>query len=174
MDKIKVSKQVSYLLRHDPEDLEMDENGYVKIEDLLEKLKERFPNIDREYLEKINSEGKKRYEIKDNRIRALYGHTIDIDLDLPQDEKVKELYHGTTEWSARSILKEGLKSKDRQKTHLSADRTAAEEIGKRRTDDPVILEIDVESARRDEIKFYRATDQVYLCEEVPPQYISRA
>lgn len=174
MDKVKVSKQVSYLLRHDPEDLEMDENGYVKIEDLLGKLEERFPDVDRGYLEKINSEGKRRYEIKDDKIRAVYGHTIDVDLDLPEDEEVKKLYHGTTEWSARSILEEGLQSKDRQKTHLSADRKTAEEVGRRRTEDPVILKIDVESARKDGIKFYRATDQVYLCEGVPPQYISRA
>ena len=41
----------------------------------------------------------------------------------------------------------------------------------RRTRRPAILEIDVERARKDGLKFYRATDEVYLCNYIPPKYI---
>lgn len=173
MDKVAVSKQISYWLRHDPEDLDMDENGYVEISELLDKLKGRFPDVDREILEKINRKGKRRYEIKEDKIRAAYGHTLDVDLDLEEDRDVKSLYHGTTEDGARSILDEGLKAMGRKKAHLSATEDIAREVGRRRTDEPTILEIDAQSARKDGIKFYRATDQVYLCDGVPPQYIDR-
>ena len=40
--KIKVSKYMSYLLRHNPENLKMDGHGFVFLDGLLEKLDERF------------------------------------------------------------------------------------------------------------------------------------
>ncbi|UCE57233.1 MAG: hypothetical protein JSW19_02385 [Candidatus Bathyarchaeota archaeon] len=47
----------------------------------------------------------------------------------------------------------------------------AREVGTRRTKKPVILEINAEKARKDGVKFYKATDQVYVCEAIPPEYI---
>ncbi|MFP4116074.1 MAG: RNA 2'-phosphotransferase [Candidatus Aenigmatarchaeota archaeon] len=173
MDKTAVSKQISYWLRHDPEGLEMDEEGYVDLDELLEKLRERFPEVDRELVEEINGEGKRRYEIKDGRMRAIYGHSIEVDLGLPEDEEVEEVYHGTTSDAAYRILRNGLKPKDRNMVHLSATKDIAEEVGKRRTEDPVILRIGVESAREDGLKFYRATDEIYLSEEIPPKFIEK-
>ena len=58
MEKIDVSKQMSYWLRHEPEDLEMDCQGFVAVEELVEKLRERFPDIDRGFVEDLASEGK--------------------------------------------------------------------------------------------------------------------
>ena len=175
MDKTAISKQVSYWLRHDPEGLDMDENGYVEIDELLEKLKERFPDVDKETLEEINNEGKRRYDIDGNKIRAIYGHSINIDIDLPQDKDVKELYHGTTSDSAYKILREGLKPRDRDRVHLSATKEIAEEVGERRTNDPVILKVDVESAREEDgINFHKATDKIYLSDSIPPKFIDRA
>ncbi|RLI16906.1 RNA--NAD 2'-phosphotransferase, partial [Candidatus Bathyarchaeota archaeon] len=37
--------------------------------------------------------------------------------------------------------------------------------------EPVILEIDAEAARKNKIRFYKATEKVYLCKYVPPKYI---
>lgn len=174
MDKIRLSKNLSYLLRHDPGDLEMDKNGFVKIDALIDKLQNKFPELDRELLEEaVNKKGKKRYEIKDNKIRALYGHSLDIDLDLEEDKNVGELYHGTRERTAKKILKYGLKTRNRTMTHLSATIEDAKEIGRRRTDDPTILKVDVKTARRDGLKFYKATDRVYLSNGIPPQYIKK-
>ena len=34
----KKSREMSYLLRHDPKDLKMDKNGYVLVSDILKKL----------------------------------------------------------------------------------------------------------------------------------------
>jgi RNA:NAD 2'-phosphotransferase (TPT1/KptA family) len=39
---VKVSKYLSYLLRHDPENLKMDKFGFVDLDELLEKFNERF------------------------------------------------------------------------------------------------------------------------------------
>ncbi|MFP4116865.1 MAG: RNA 2'-phosphotransferase [Candidatus Aenigmatarchaeota archaeon] len=173
MDKVDVSKQMSYWLRHEPEGLEMDKNGFVEIEDLVDKLEERFPDIDREFVESIVEEGKKRYEIKDDKIRALYGHSLDIEIDLPEDEDVEELYHGTTSKAAYKILLNGLEARDRNMVHLSSAKDIAREVGERRTDDPVLLKIDCVKARENGIKFYKANDELYLSEEIPTDYIEK-
>lgn len=80
MDYVKLSKEVSYALRHAPweYELELDENGFVLIEQLLNSLNslnEYGRNVTREDLEYIiaNSD-KKRHEIVGDKIRALYGH----------------------------------------------------------------------------------------------------
>ena len=171
--KTGISKYMSYLLRHNPEDLKMDNEGFVQLDQLLSKVKMRYPVVDRKLLMSIVQESdKKRFEIMDGRIRALYGHTIDMNVNLREDKQVMALYHGTTLQAVREIIKTGLKPMKRKWVHLSPTRDVAFEVGKRRTETPVILAIDVLKARINGMKFYKATDKVYLCQYVPAKYIS--
>jgi len=82
---VKVSKYMSYLLRHNPDGLSMDEYGYVDLDKLVRKIRERF-QVDENFIRKIveNSE-RRRFEISGNKIRALYGHSIHISLALAAD-----------------------------------------------------------------------------------------
>lgn len=171
--KVRVSRYMSYLLRHNPQGLRMDRYGFVDLDELIEKVKERF-RVDREFiLEIVEGSERRRFEVVDNKIRALYGHTIPVVLTLKEDGSVKKLFHGTTLEAALKILNEGLKPMRRMWVHLSPTIEIAREVGSRRAFNPVILEVDAEAARKDGIKFYRATDKVYLCREVPPKYIKR-
>ena len=173
--KRRVSKYMSYLLRHNPEELKMDERGYVSLSDLLEKLRKRFPQVDERLVREIVEKSeRKRFEIRNGKIRALYGHSIPVNLDLKEDKRIRVLYHGTTPEAAEKILKTGLKPMKRRWAHLSPTIDIAIKVGMRRTGKPVILEIDAEKARRNGIKFYKATDQVYLTRYIPPKYIKRA
>lgn len=171
--RIRVSKYMSYLLRHNPEGLIIDEYGYVDLDSLVKKLRERF-QVDKDFIRGIveHSE-RKRFEILGGKIRALYGHSIPVRLKLEENTSKKVFYHGTTPEAASKILKEGLKPMGRRWVHLSPTIEVAKEIGYRRTRNPVILEIDAEKARGDGFKFYKATDKVYLCRKVPPKYIRR-
>lgn len=170
--KTKISKYMSYLLRHDPKDLRMDEHGFVDFNELLQKIREKFPDADEPLIvEIVERSERRRFELRDGRIRALYGHSIPVKLGLKEDFSVKILYHGTTPEAARRILREGIKPMRRRWVHLSPTPEIARRIGLRRTSRPTILEIDVERARRDGLKFYRATDEVYLCKYIPPKYI---
>lgn len=81
MDYQKLSKEVSYALRHAPweYELELDENGWVEIKQLLHSIKEsvEWNLITENDLNKmIAISEKKRHEILGNKIRALYGHSI--------------------------------------------------------------------------------------------------
>ncbi len=170
--RTKISKQMAYLLRHEPSGLEISDEGFVDLEELLDKLRGRWPGLGKdEVREVVERDPKGRYEIDGNKVRARYGHSIDVDPDLSL-ANVDTLYHGTTPKAARSILEEGLRSRGRQKVHLSRNPVDAVEVGKRRTQNPVVLEIDAEGAIKKGIKIERASDRVFVSEDVPPEFIS--
>jgi putative RNA 2'-phosphotransferase len=170
--KIKISKYVSYLLRHNPENLQMNDEGFVKLDELVSKVKERYPITEKNLLREIvNESDHKRFEIVGENIRALYGHTIPVCIHLKEDKQIVLLYHGTTSQAARQILEKGLQPMRRKWVHLSPTEEIAREVGKRRTNIPVVLVIDASEARSRGIRFYRVTDKVYVCKHVPAKYI---
>jgi len=171
-EKARVSKYVSYLLRHNPEDLDMDDEGFVDLDDLISKVRKRFPHANRRLLTKIiNESERKRFEIVENKIRALYGHTVPVQIYLKEDTQIIRLYHGTTPQAAQEIHEKGLQPMKRRWVHLSPTEEIAREVGKRRTNKPVVLVVDASEARSHGIRFYKATDKVYVCKHVPAKYI---
>ena len=60
----------------------------------------------------------------------------------------------------------------RQYVHLSKDIETATMVGKRRDEEPVILEINTLLMINDGIKFYNGNDDIYLTEFVLPKYIT--
>jgi putative RNA 2'-phosphotransferase len=172
--KAKVSRYMSYLLRHNPENLKMDRHGFVVLDELLDKLNERFQTDKKFIFGIVEKSHRKRFEIVENEIRALYGHTIPVRLELEEDKVARVFYHGTTPDAASKILKAGLKPMKRRRVHLSPTIEIAKEVGLRRTKNPVILEINAEAARKKGLKFYKATDEVYVCGAILPRYIKIA
>ena len=171
---VKVSKLVSFLLRHDPQGLVMDEEGFVDLDELVSKVKESFPSVDDGFLRRLVEESeRKRFEIVGNRIRALYGHSVPVYLRLEEDTLVEWLYHGTTAEAAKEILEKGLKPMKRMWVHLSPTISIARQVGKRRTNSPVMLVVNCTEARKAGLKFYKASEEVYLCKFLPAKYIRR-
>lgn len=168
-----MSRYMSYLLRHNPENLKMDRHGFVDMNELLKKLEERFRIDEKFIIEIVEESDRRRFEIVGNKIRALYGHTMPVELEFEEDKTVKVLYHGTTPEAASRILRVGLKPMKRSWVHLSPTIEMATEVGLRRTINPVILEIDAEAARKNGLRFYRATDKVYVCNAVLPRYLKK-
>ncbi len=175
---IKISKFLSYILRHHPEkfDFQLDSKGYAKLESVLKILNEKFTNIEinKELVQDlIKKSDKKRFEINKNSIRAFYGHSINIKINMAEIKNPPEkLYHGTTTWSYKKIKNEGLKSKGRQYVHLSQDLKTARSVAQRRTNNPIILEINVNRALKDGVKFYKSGD-MYLADIIPSKYLNK-
>lgn len=74
---------MAYVLRHNPHryNLSLDEEGWIGIDNLLDSMGKYGSTIEikKENLyELIANQQKNRFEIKDDRIRALYGHSITI------------------------------------------------------------------------------------------------
>ena len=135
---------MSYILRHNPMHLKMDKEGFVDIDKFLEIVQTKYNWIKKKDLYSI-AQKNERYEIKNDQIRAVYGHTINVSFQL-NGVKIDKLYHGTSKETAEKILKEGLKPMRRKKVHLSKTIKDAVTVGKRKTKNPVILEIDASSA----------------------------
>ncbi|MDF2955887.1 MAG: 5-formyltetrahydrofolate cyclo-ligase [Candidatus Alkanophagales archaeon MCA70_species_2] len=169
--KIKISKAISYILRHKPSP-KMRKDGFMSLKALLKDLRKRVPYANEELIvEVVENDPKGRYELRDGMIRARYGHSIDVQIKLPAAD-VATLYHGTTEDAAAEILREGLKPVGRRKVHLSASVEDAIEVGKRRTDRPVVLRIDAKAALAEGVRIEKATDRVYVADFIPPEFIS--
>ncbi len=164
---------MAYLLRHAPSGMDIDEIGFVSLEELVEKLRNRWPELSRADVKEIVEEDSKgRYEITKRKVRALYGHSIDVEPDLPEVQ-VDLLFHGTSSSAAERILGQGLKSQARRKVHLSVCEEDAIEVGRRHTPEPIVLEVDAKRARKSGIKFQRASERIFVTDFIPPKYIAR-
>ena len=167
----KKSREMSNLLRHEPEDLKMDKNGYVLVTDLLKKL-----NISLQDLEEIISENdKKRFSFNNSKdmVRASQGHSIEVDVQLKATRPPRTLYHGTSAESYEKIKKTGLSKMNRLHVHLTDNKETAYKVGKRYSKDkqPIILEIDSAAMYTDGYKFYLSENGVWLTDNVPVKYI---
>ena len=178
MEYIELSKEVSYALRHAPweYELEMDEEGWVPVEQLLDALHraEKWKNIcEVDLNEMIEKSEKKRHEIKDGEIRAFYGHSIPIKILKEEKMPPDILYHGTARRFMQSIMENGLSPQSRQYVHLSQDVEIAENVGKRHDGKPCILIIDAKKAWNEGIKFYLGNEKVWLSDTIPSRYIKK-
>lgn len=176
MDYLKLSKEVSYALRHAPweYELELDDEGWVDVRQLLSSLHEsrEWQELSEQDLHvMIDKSDKKRHEISESKIRALYGHSIPQ--KILKDPKVPPeiLYHGTARRLIEQIMEKGLLPQNRQYVHLSADTATALQVGKRRDGEPKLLEIQALKAWSEGIKFYLGNDKVWLADTIPSRYI---
>ena len=122
----------------------------------------------------IDTDPKGRYEFRNNRLRATYGHSIDVNLDLPTDDIPEMLFYPATEEEWEILLETGLKPADRAMVHLSKTFKAADIAGRHRGDNPIILAIDTKKAIDAGLVIMKAATTVYLTDEMPPEYLSKA
>lgn len=173
--KVRISKQLSLMLRHKPEqfDLLLDEFGSADLEEVLEALRERNPQITRsDILEIVHDPEKQRFEIVEDTIRAKYGHSFPVELDKEPMEPPEFLYYGTEPEVAEIIERVGLEPKGRHYVHLSLTEEVAVEIAWRRTDRPMIFRILAQKAHEAGIEFYDC-GPVILTDKVPPEFLER-
>jgi putative RNA 2'-phosphotransferase len=168
------------VLRHFPDryGLEMDANGWIDLHDFLTALairNKRFRFLKPNHvLGLIQTDPKGRYEFREGKIRATYGHSLDVDLDLPTENIPDVLFYPTSEEELSVLLGAGLRPSDRKMVHLSGTFNAAAEAGRVRIQVPVIVEIDAKAARASGIVIKKAGKTVYLTTEVPPEFLKRS
>jgi putative RNA 2'-phosphotransferase len=176
-DKNELSKAISHALRHEPEEygIKLDKDGWIELKILIEALKAKsntFPDLsENDICLMVEQAPKKRHEINDQRIRAVYGHSTDVEIEYPEQNPPLKLYHGTSKDNSKVILLEGLKPMSRQYVHLTSSVDGAFNVGSRKDKEPVILEIDAYKASLAGIKFYLAGENIWLSKVVPAEFI---
>ncbi len=180
-EKIKLSKLLSLILRHKPQllNLKLDNEGFVNVtvEELTKRIRKKFKGfswiqpIHIYKLEELNNKG--RFQIRNGRIRALYGHSIShvTPSFTPNVEIPSFLYHGTSLSNVKKILREGLKPMKRNFVHLTDNFKDAAETGKKRSGKVAVLIVDAEKALKNNVEIWKAGKTVYCAKEIPPAYI---
>jgi len=170
-----LSKYLSFVLRHRPDDvaIQLSADGWANVEELIAKVNAKGKDLNMEDLCQIVAlDEKQRYAFNHDktRIRANQGHSIDIDLNLQPLIPPQYLYHGTAEKNVESIQKLGLQKRQRHHVHLSENEKTAKQVGAR-YGKPVILLISAKLMQEAGHVFYRSDNNVWLTDEVPPQFI---
>ncbi|MBM7775735.1 putative RNA 2'-phosphotransferase [Actinokineospora baliensis] len=172
---IRLSKRLSKVLRHDPGSIgvTLDPAGWIAVDELLKALAEHGTRMSRATLERVVAENNKsRFAFDDtgSRIRASQGHTVAVELGLPEATPPPVLYHGTVAAALGGIRAEGLRPMKRHHVHLSANVETAMNVGARRGK-PVVLGVDAAGMGAAGYVFLISANGVWLTERVPVEYL---
>lgn len=169
----RLGRFISGALRHFPDDLglAMNQHGWVGVDLLVDAMMTRYKWSNKEKLFSIiESDEKGRYEVKGNKIRARYGHSVDVDLDYDENI-IPELYYGASREEVDILLEKGIKPLKQRYVHLSTSTEKAIEVAKIHTEDPVLLVINADLAQKEGVTMLYATENIILAEEIPAQYL---
>jgi len=173
-----VSRFLTKVLRHTPDELglELGDNGWVQVSELLTALDKSGREVSPEELVWIvETNEKKRFTLTTDggKIRAAQGHSVKVDLSLDPVNPPEILFHGTATQNIAAIREQGLASGERQHVHLSANRETATQVGARHGQ-PVILTVDTSAMINAGVLFYQADNGVWLTDHVAPHFLNFA
>lgn len=161
------SQRLAYILRHS-KTIDRQFGGWISISDVMEQTGFQL-NVIKEI---VSMDEKGRFEIDktNNLIRALYGHSVHVNMGYAEVKPPSTLLHGTASYAIQQIMSDGLNPRSRQFVHLTDDLAMAVNTGKRHGDSSV-LSIDADKMYRNGFKFYNPVPHVWLVSSVPAQYI---
>ena len=174
----KLGRTLAGILRHGKFELNMDDQGFVGIRDIIFAVKESNSRMHwlrpHHIIALTETDPKGRYQISGDMVRATYGHSIPLELDLPTDDVPAELFFPATPEEVDIILEVGLRPSDRSMVHLSLTYGDAMTAGKVRLDDPIILVIDADAVFDSGNDIGKAGKTVFLAKYIPPECLEIA
>ncbi|MBR0540840.1 MAG: RNA 2'-phosphotransferase [Clostridia bacterium] len=176
MNLNEISKFIALILRHKPETIgiSLDEHGWANVSELVEGINRQQPFTMTDLEEIVKTDNKQRYSFNEDKtlIRANQGHSVPVDVELPEKEPPEFLWHGTGEKYTESIDKIGLIPKSRLYVHLSGDLETAKIVGKRHGK-LVVYKVKSGEMAKDGFVFYQSVNGVWLTKEVPVKYLEK-
>lgn len=175
----RISRHLSKILRHDPENLIMDDKGWISVTSILEKF-----NISlNELKEIVETNNKKRFILSDDnsKIRATQGHSKGIASDkefaiLTATQLEFKLYHGTDKNTAEKILNSSINTGNRNHVHWTANKELAKKRSIQRynqtKNEGVFIVLNTKKYIEDGYDVFISENEVYLTEEVHNKYLS--
>lgn len=172
----KISKSLSYVLRHRPEtvEIELEEGGWVDVEKLIVAFNNNNKPLSIELLREVVAENdKQRFEFSEDEslIRARQGHSAEVDLGYEPADPPETLYHGSATRNLEAILEMGLIKGDRHHVHMSTNKETMTQAAMRHGK-PVLLAIDAKQMHVDGHEFFVTGNDVWLTDYVPAGYLT--
>lgn len=169
-----LTKTLAHLLRHEPwlHGVRLDEHGWTDLDKVVERLRaRRYPELTKDdVLRAVEEDERQRFEVKDGRIRARYGHSVAVEVgEAAQPPLV--LYAAVPRRTFRDVALQGLRpAKGRAFVHLAEAPEEAQRVAARKDPMPVLLEVRARDVAKEGHTF-RHSGQLWLVDEVPPQFL---
>lgn len=170
-----LSRFLSWILRHGPDEAgaPLDPGGWMALDAAVRAARGQGRQVTADDIRTVvKTQPKPRFTLSADgeRIRANYGHSVEVDLELEPTPPPEALFHGTARRFLSSILEAGLLSRGRQWVHLSASRGDAVQVGARHGR-AVVLVVRAAEMAEDGFVFLRPARGFWLVEEVPATYL---
>lgn len=165
-DHRRLSKSMAFLLRHHgPEKgVSVDKAGFALMDEVANVLEVDSSQL----LAVAEHPGEPRFEVKGDRIRALYGHSLDVVVDAGiKVGAPTSLYHGSSWTALDDIIRDGLRPMLRRAVHLTNVAEEAVAVGQRKGA-PIVLSIS-QSNNEEPV-----AEGIWVAPEIPPQRLSIA
>lgn len=171
-----LSKFLSLILRHRPQDHDvvLDGEGWTSLTEVVAAVRRGgHPEVDESAVREVVATlepDKQRFSLRDDEIRANYGHSLAERIAQAVATPPSELLHGTPEAVVETILAEGLLPMSRQYVHLTTSTEIARRVGGRRGR-PVLLRVDAAAAHAAGVVFYRSNQTFWLVDRLGPEFL---
>ncbi len=177
IDPTRLLRTLAYALRHNPRQfgVALDEDGFADIDELVIGI--RFSSYDWALLDRLILEAAlltsspDRFECRDGRIRARYGHTIRLASPGDRLTPPEILFHGTPTAALPIITRDGLRPMNRAFVHLTASLDYAAQVATSKGGG-VVLPIRAKEASDAGTEFFQANPHVWLVRELSHQFIN--
>jgi putative RNA 2'-phosphotransferase len=165
---------MAFALRHDPAQfgLDLDEEGWTSFEDLIIAI--RFERYDWDFIDeslvKATIAGMDRFEVHAGRIRAVYGHSVELAKPPAVATPPALLFHGTASDNVTHILQQGILRMRRRFAHFSTDYDWVVQF---LSDKPTwtIFAVDTPPAVEAGMTFRKANHHVWLADSMAPRFL---
>lgn len=175
----RISRHLSKLLRHDSEDLIMDDKGWINTSSILKKFDISLDDLN--YI--VDTNNKKRFIFNDDlsKIRATQGHSKGIAENkefilLSATQTEFKLYHGTDKNTADKILNSSINTGKRNHVHWTTNKELAKKRSNQRfnqtKNEGVLIVLNTKKYIEDGNDVFISENEVYLTNEVSKEYLN--
>lgn len=169
----RITRLLAFMLRHEPEqfDVDVDAHGFADVNDVLRALEERLggPLSLEELTAAVEGGDRRRYEIREGRIRALYGHSIEVEPG-PESRPPEVLHIAVPTRDVERARRFGLRGGRRRFLHLAVDPEDALAAGRRSAQEYTLIRVLAIDAWEQGVHFYDR-GSLWLAEELPTHLI---
>jgi len=168
-----LGRLLQYILGHRPYEFGLipDSEGFVAFKELIQAIHEedgwgyvRQGNIN----EVFSGRDRERFQADETRIRAIDRRW---ELGIPAQVLPKILFTGIRRRAPPVVMERGVREIKGRYHILTPERDVAEKIGRRRDQQPVLLEVMARRAQREGVMFYSFGD-LFLTNEIQVRYIA--
>ena len=174
----RIVRVLAFALRHHPLrfGVALDDEGFAGLDDLVVGI--RFSHYDWATLDRhqveaaVRGTDHGRFEIRDGRVRARYGHSVALGSPGERQTPPEVLWHGTSAIAVATLLATGLRPMNRAFVHLTSNPDYATQVVAAKGGGEVIR-IRAKDAGDAGVEFFRANPHVWLARTVPAEYLGR-